>query len=222
MIYFVDATGAIVSMMAAASPEQEAQAAVAGLTRVEDQAGFDRDSHFYVDGAFAAKPAQGQAAAIAAAACAKRLELARQAEEFISRLTPPEHAAVRAADPSRTDERYPPFWLQWARGQNDMATLIAAHAAASPEQIARAEQVKSRYLALACWCARLTAGPLAAAFANLESAAANGDIQAIENVELNLSAHQIGASGEHADPDPDITQAMLQLPAAGLALLDQS
>lgn len=35
MIYFVDATGAIVSMMAAASPEQEAQAAVAGLTRVE-------------------------------------------------------------------------------------------------------------------------------------------------------------------------------------------
>jgi len=222
MIYFVDATGAIVSMMAAASPEQEAQAAAAGLTMVEDQVTHERENVAFRDGQFAPAVQPTPAALLAAAACAKRLELARQAEEFIARLTPPEHAAVRAADPSRTDERYPPLWLQWARGQNDMAVLIAAHAAASPEQIARAEQVKSRYLALACWCARLTAGPLAAAFADLESAAANGDIQAIEGVELNLSAHQIGASGEGADPDPDITQAMLQLPAAGLALLGQS
>jgi len=222
VIYHVDDSGRIVAVLAGQTVEQEAQALAAGLRVIEDDGVYDREAYVHVDGVFAPIPAPSAAEQLATAATAKRLALARQAEGFVARLTPPELAAVRAADPSRTDERYTGTWLAWARGQNDLATIIAGHAAASPEQIARAELVKLRYLALTAWAARITAGPLATAFAALAAAVTAGDLAAVEALSLDLSAYMIGATGEGADPDPDITQDMLWLPPAGLALIAEA
>lgn len=221
MIYIVDSAGRIVTVCAGVTDQQLAQAHGQGLTVIEDTTAevYDRDSHVYAGGAFAPIPAPTTAELLATEASAKRLALARQAEAFIAQLTPAELAIVRAVDPSRTAERYTAVWLTWASGQNAMAQIIAAAPSASAEQISRAEGVKLAYMALAAWCARVTAGPLSAAFAQLAAAVEAEDPDAVEAVELDLSTYQIGATGDGADPDPDITQDMLWLPPADLALI---
>lgn len=221
--YFVRATGEIDSFFAAgAMAAQRVAAEAAGLTVVDDDGVYGRQTHVYQGGAFIPKPAPSAAEALIAVASAKRLELARQAEAFIGQLTAAELAGVQAADPSRTAERYPATWLSWARGQNEMAQIVAAHPLASAAQLARAATVKLNYLAVAVWCGRITAGPLAAAYQALAVAVAAGDVAAAQAVGMDLTAFVIGASGVDACPDPDVTRDALTLTTDDVALLEQA
>ena len=202
------------------TPEREAQLLASGYTKVEDSKIYSREDYIYIDGAFAPRPEPSAAEQLAQASSDKRLELARQASSFVAALGDDELALIQAVDPSRTSERYPDYWVQWASGQHMMAEQIAASASATQDQIDRANAVIAAYRSVLIWIGKISAGPLAAAYAELAAAVVDADLAAVEAIDLDLDSYKIGATGAEALPDPDITRVDLALLAADLALLD--
>ena len=219
-VYYVDPQGEIVKQYAAEQPVvMHADLTAMGYQRIDNPGTYDKD-HFAYDfdlKLFVAKPDPTAAELLAAAASAKKLELANLAQAFIATLGTDELEAAQAVDPSRTYERYPSYWIQWAGGQNDLAQLISVHADATAEQIARAEAVKLAYWHVQYWISLVTSEPVEAAYVALETAVAAGDIEAVKAVSLDLAAYKIGADGDKADPDK--TRLDLYLPPQHIVLL---
>lgn len=202
-IYYIDAQGEIAERYAGEQATQHADLVALGYKRVDDPGKYDRENYTYdADlNLFVAKPEPTAAEQLAAAASAKKLELAKLAQTFIATLATDELAAAQAKNASRTYERYPGYWIQWADGQNNLAQLISVHPDATAEQIARAEAVKLAYWHVQYWISLVTSEPVEAAYVELETAVAAGDIEAVKAVSLDLSAYKIGADGDKADPD---------------------